>query len=158
MLLNLAKDDKGLKLKFKNLNKEIAVYRVPEKKFKIEKTRMDAELYFSFSDTLLSLQKSNFIVNNIDFQNKGEIQFYPNQKRTFINIDSELQTKYLKNIIDLIPHTILEKREVSTQGDLQLQLHTEGFYAKNEYAKLSANLQLENAASTYTDFQEKLVI
>ncbi|MDN3595164.1 AsmA-like C-terminal region-containing protein [Zunongwangia endophytica] len=156
LILNLAKDDKGLGLNLKNLNKEIAIYRVPEKQFKIEKTGMDAELYFSFSDTLLSIQKSNFIVNDIAFQNKGEVQFYPQQKRSFINIDSELQTKSLKNIIDLIPSTYLAKKEVTTQGDLQLQLHTEGFYAKDEYPKLSGSLQLENASLAYTDFPGKI--
>ncbi|MBW2962964.1 AsmA-like C-terminal region-containing protein [Mesonia aestuariivivens] len=156
LILDLAKDNKGLGLNVKNLNQEIAIYRVPEKQFKIEKTGMDAELYFSFSDTLLSLQKSDFIVNDIHFQNKGKIQFFPQQKRTFIAIDSELQTKSLKNIIDLIPHTFLAKEEVTTQGDLKLQLHTEGFYDKNQYPKLTANLQLENASLAYKDFPGKI--
>lgn len=135
LVLKMAKTDKGLGLNVKNFNREIAIYKTPDNPYKIDKTGVNAELYLSFADTILHVNTSDFAMNDIHFQNKGSIAFFPHQKRSLIHLESKLSTNSLKNFLELVPSGFLAKQAISTSGNLKMHLSTNGYYDKEHYPK-----------------------
>jgi len=156
LVLKMVKTDKGLGLDVKNFNREIAIYKTPEKQYKIDKTGVNAELYLSFADTILHVNTSDFAMNDIHFQNKGSIAFFPHQKRSLIHLESKLSTNSLKNFLELVPSRFLAKQAISTSENLKMHLSTNGYYDKEHYPKVAAKISLNDASIAYKDFPGKI--
>lgn len=154
--LKAAKTKEGLSLNVNNFSNQIAIYKNPKKRYKINKIAVKSNLHFSFADTTLHVNQSDVAINDIHFLNQGQIKFYPHQKQSFVELESKLTTNSLENILALIPSRFLSKQEVFTKGNLDLLLDIKGFYDKDRYPQVHAKMKLEDASLAYKNFPGKI--
>lgn len=146
------KNNNELYLNINSTNELVSLYKVPEKSFKIRNIGVNSEVTFNKVDTLLTISKSDLSINDIHFATAGTIKPEPEKKQVIVNLAATLKSNTLKNFIELIPSTILNKKSIETQGGVSLTVNTNGIYGNGKYPKISSVLTINKGALKYKEF------
>ncbi|WP_417559124.1 AsmA-like C-terminal region-containing protein [Mesoflavibacter zeaxanthinifaciens] len=143
------KNNNELYLNINSTNELVSMYRVPEKRFKIRNISVDSDVTYSKVDSILKIAKTDLSINDIHFATSGTIKPEPVKKQVIVNLAATLKSNTLKNFIDLIPSTILNKKSIETQGSVNLTVNTNGIYGNGKFPKISTLLNINKGALRY---------
>ncbi|MBD0833291.1 AsmA family protein [Aestuariibaculum sediminum] len=158
--LNLSINSKttknSIQLKVEKSSDRISIKRPKNRPYNLENIKVNSELELTFVDTLLTVKSSEVTINDIAFENKGYLQFFPNQKKVKIDLTSELSTKSLENIANTIPPRFLSQDGLKTKGELELHSHIKGIYSKDSFPVTNSHIKLSDGFIGYKNYKGKI--
>lgn len=146
----------SIKLNVEKSSDRISLVKTGKRPYYLDHVSVESNLELTFADTLLTIKKSDVAINNVHFENKGFVQFFPHQKKIKVNIDSELSTQSLKNIASTIPPRFLSQDGLKAKGSVDLKTHTEGIYSKDSFPVVNSYFKLMNGSIGYKKFKGEI--
>ncbi|MCH4551192.1 AsmA family protein [Aestuariibaculum lutulentum] len=146
----------SIKLNIEKNSDRISLLKTGKRPYNLDHVSVTSNLELTFADTLLTIKNSDVAINDVHFENKGYVKFFPHHKKIKVNIDSELSTKSLKNIANTIPPRFLSQEGLKAKGSVDLKTHTEGIYSKDSFPVVNSYFKLDNGSIAYKKFNGEI--
>lgn len=109
------------------------------------------EAEFNRDSLILSFKKALLKVNNITLKAGGELRAEPLARRVAVNVKANLNTPSLADVLQLLPDTYIDQSDVTTSGNVNLNLVVSGYYGKDELPVVNTKILVKEAKAAYKD-------